>query len=266
MSSKNNPTKQHKIILFGAGNMAYHLGMALKKNGINIIQIYNRSADKGKDLAQLLQVPYTNSLSDIKKDDANIFIFAVADDAIGELIKFIGPVVATLLHTAGSVDASVFKEYSENYGVIYPFQTLSREKQVDFSEVNFFIEGSDKATEELVKSMAERLSRNVYVADSKKRMLLHIAGVFSNNFTNHLMAVADQILKKIDIPFEVLIPLITETVEKVNTIGPLKAQTGPAKREDYGTILKHLEQLENRADLQVLYNVITESIINFNKE
>ncbi len=70
---------------------------------------------------------------------------------------------------------------------------------------------------------------------------------------------------KTGLPFEVLYPLINETIMKAREIGPVKSQTGPALRLDKGTIEKHIDLLSFSPELQRIYKEVTDSIIRFYK-
>ena len=103
---------------------------------------------------------------------------------------------------------SVWEGHAERYGVFYPMQTFSKQREVDFQEVPFFIEAKRAEDTELLKAIASTLSEKVYEADSEQRKSLHLAAVFICNFTNHMYALAADLLEKYNLPFEVMLPLI----------------------------------------------------------
>ncbi len=63
-----------------------------------------------------------------------------------------------LVHTAGSIPMSVWEGHAERYGVFYPMQTFSKQREVDFQEVPFFIEAKRAEDVELLKAVAATLS------------------------------------------------------------------------------------------------------------
>src|SRR5690606_12433218 len=106
----------------------------------------------------------------------------------------------------------------------------------------------------------ESISEQVYQVDSEQRRALHLSAVFVNNFVNHLYHIGEQICKKNQLPFDILRPLIAETAAKITEMPPLEAQTGPAKRCDNSTLLKHREQLTPHPLYLQLYDLLTEAI------
>lgn len=252
---------QNKIVLIGAGNVATHLGKALQDVGYHIAQIYSRTETSASALGNLLGVAYTTSL-DTVCTDADIYVVALKDSVLQSLLPSIvkGRESALFVHTAGSLPMDVWKCYACHYGVLYPMQTFSKHRKVDFVNVPFFVEANGTVELELLKRMASSLSPKVYEINSEQRKYLHMAAVFACNFTNHMYALCDQLLSEHDIPFEVMIPLIDETARKVHDLKPVEAQTGPAVRYDENVINYHLSMLQDKPDMCDLYERISKSI------
>ena len=250
-----------KIVLIGAGNVATHLGIALQKAGCLVLQVYSRTEESASVLAARLSADYTVVPDEIRRD-ADLYIVALKDAVLPQLAPILakGREQALFVHTAGSMPMDLWKGLVERYGVLYPMQTFSRQREVDFNAVPFFIEASSPAEVELLRMVAARLSPKVYEATSCQRRYLHLAAVFACNFANHMYALSSHILEKQGIPFEVMLPLIDETAGKVHELSPVQAQTGPAVRYDKNVISKHLEMLADEEPLQELYEKISKSI------
>ena len=154
------------------------------------------------------------------------------------------------------------KGYAENYGVFYPLQTFSKDKELDYKEIPFFIEGSSKSAVDILTSLASLISKNVYEADSDKRKRLHIAAVFACNFANHLVGIADDILKENGMDYTVLLPLLKETIGKLYLLPPSMAQTGPAVRNDTTVMKAHEEMLVDNPEYLGIYRALSQSIID----
>ena len=240
--------------------MATCLGIALQQAGWEIAQVYSRTEASASELAQRLQVPYVTSVEEVCKD-ADIYIVAVKDDALPALIpELTKDRYGLFVHTAGSVPMSVWKGYAFSYGVLYPMQTFSKQKPVDFRKVPFFLEGDGGETLVQLRELACSLSEQVYDATSEQRTALHIAAVFACNFTNHMYALSAHLLEKNGLPFEAMLPLIDETARKVHELAPKTAQTGPAIRKDMDVMNKHLNMLAGEPGLKELYEKISKSI------
>ena len=250
-----------KVTLIGAGNLATQLGKSLKKAGVIISQVYSRTEDSARTLGELLEAEW---LTDIKalRDEADIYIFSVKDSVLCELISEVckGRGDKLFLHTAGSMPMSCFEGKALRYGVFYPMQTFSKTKDVDFERIPVFIEGNSIETEDVIRILANKLTQRVIRLSSADRKYLHLAAVWACNFTNYCYTVASDILSEHDIPFDVMLPLINETTEKIQNICPKAAQTGPAVRGDKNVMSQQLELMSDREDLQELYKMLSKGI------
>ena len=250
-----------KVTLIGAGNLATQLGKSLKKAGVIISQVYSRTEDSARTLGELLDAEW---LTDIKalRDEADIYIFSVKDSVLCELISEVckSRGEKLFLHTAGSMPMSCFEGKALRYGVFYPMQTFSKSKDVDFERIPVFIEGNSIETEDVIRSLANKLTQRVIRLSSADRKYLHLAAVWACNFTNYCYTVASDILGEHSIPFDVMLPLINETTDKIQKISPMEAQTGPAVRGDRNVMNKQLELMNGKEDLQELYQMLSKGM------
>lgn len=253
-----------KIALIGAGNVATCLGLRLKEAGHEITAVYSRTVESARILADRLGATYTTDLKAVPASDAAIVM--LKDDALKELAPAIAGSLnsALLLHTAGSVPMDIWREAgAQKYGVLYPMQTFSKESRIDWSQVPLFIEGSSAQTLNNIRQLALTISPDVTPLSSEGRRKLHLAAVFTCNFSNHMYAIAEQLLKTEGVPFRVMLPLVRETARKVESIKPQDAQTGPAVRGDRKIIQEHLALLKDNPEYAELYRLIS---IDINKE
>lgn len=250
--------KPLRIAIIGAGNVATHLAKALVKKA-NVVQIMSQHIESAQRLANALPAATAIDNIDNLVDNADCYIVSIKDDAIASLLQQAKPTKGLWVHTSGSVPASVFEGRMNDYGVLYPLQTFTRDVDIDIAQVPFFIEGSSTKATEKIKQLAGLLSPIVYEADSNRRKLLHIAAVFACNYANHLWAIADEILRDANLPFSVLRPLIQATIDKANTTSPSEGQTGPARRGDTNILNSHLALLdEHKAEI---YRILANSIL-----
>jgi predicted short-subunit dehydrogenase-like oxidoreductase (DUF2520 family) len=250
-----------KIVLLGSGNVAIHLGPALQKAGHAIIQVWSRNKTHAEELAAILN---SNSITDIRKikPDADLYILAVKDDAISETAAQLSLANQLIVHTSGSTDMDILKGVSEKFGVIYPVQTFSKHKTLDFQAIPIAVEGNSLQTTKVLSSLAEQLSGQVLKLDSQKRKALHVAAVFACNFTNYLYSLSEKILSDQGLDFNLLRPMIAETASKVQDSSPSDVQTGPAIRNDVETIKKHLDFLKGNREFRELYDILSRGIID----
>lgn len=248
-----------RIVFIGAGNLATNLSKALKAAGLEILQVFSRTAESAYALAELIGCEYTTNISDIRCD-ADIYIFSVKDSVLGRLAECVAAQVKDKLfvHTAGSMNMDVLPEGRR--GVLYPMQTFSKGREVDFSVIPTFVEAEREEDLEVIKSIADSISRSVYVLSSAERKSLHVAAVFACNFVNHCYRLSEKVLDKYGIPFSVMLPLVDETARKVHELSPYDAQTGPAVRWDENVIQRHLLMLHDDASMQTIYELMSKSI------
>lgn len=253
------------IAFVGAGNLATNLAKALYRKGFRVVQVYSRTRESAQELAQTVEAAYTTDLREITVE-AQLYIVSLKDAAFVELLPKIvpGKENALWVHTAGSIPMGIWQGHAVRYGVLYPMQTFSKQREVDFGQVPFFVEGHSEEDTLFLKEIASALSEKVYEASSEQRKSLHLAAVFTCNFTNHMYALAAELLQKYSLPFDAMLPLIDETARKVHELEPLAAQTGPAVRYDENVINEHLRMLADEPAMQELYRKISENIHRLN--
>lgn len=253
-----------KIVIIGAGNVGTHLGRALQSSGETILQIVSKTIQSAKILANTLQCDYTNQLS-LVNTTADIYFVCVNDNAIQDVIAQIPIKDKLIVHTSGSVDLSVFNGYTKQYGCVYPLQSFSKFKEIDYKNLQFFIEANSENTQQILTSLLHKITPHIQYMTSQQRGILHLCAVFVNNFPNHLCAIADRLLAENDLQFDLLKPLITETYQKVIKYSPFESQTGPAVRNDENVLEKHRKLLANHKDILEIYEKITSNIIQTHK-
>jgi predicted short-subunit dehydrogenase-like oxidoreductase (DUF2520 family) len=241
------------ISIVGTGNVAFQLGKALIRSGSFIVDIYGRNHHEAEQLAKTLSCSIVNSLSELKGD---LVILCVSDRSIQEVSKLI-PSNKIVVHTSGAINLEVLEDHPLR-GVLYPLQTLSKYKDVDFSSVPLLVESNDSNLLDKIEQLASAMSHRVVRIKSNERKQIHLAAVYVNNFVNHLIFLAKNRMEDHQLEWELILPLLDETISKIKEIGPFEAQTGPAKRNDLHTIEEHLNLQEGKE--KEIYQLLTESI------
>ncbi len=248
-----------EIVLIGSGSVATHLGLALKSKGVIIKQVFSRNPANAENLARKLETTFIDDISDLYMD-ADIYIYALKDSALKTILRKMNIPRGIHVHTAGSVPMNDFEGFTAQFGVFYPLQTFSIKKEIDFSKVPMCIEASNAETQMVLVDLAKLLTDKIYIINSEQRKQLHLAAVFACNFTNYMYDIAAQILEKSDVKFEIIEPLIAETADKIKSLNPYDAQTGPAVRFDENTIDRHLHMLKKNPDIKKVYDLLSKSI------
>jgi predicted short-subunit dehydrogenase-like oxidoreductase (DUF2520 family) len=250
-----------KVSIIGSGNVAQHLIQAFQLNSqIELVQVVARDIKKVAHLLDSNRI--TSDYTQLQ--EADLYIIAVADDAIAEVSSALPFKNRLIAHTSGTVALDSLNSNNRR-AVFYPLQTFSKDKPIDFKSVPICLEAENEKDVQILKQLAHSISNAVYEINSEQRKALHVAAVFVNNFVNHLYQMGNEICDANAIPFEILKPLIQETANKIVTLSPKNAQTGPAKRNDLKTIAAHEEFLkdENQA---AIYKLLTQSLQNNGKK
>ena len=275
-----------KIALIGAGNVATHLGKTLAKAGHEILQVYSRTEASAKELAEKIEscksvqetgvnsgketsspCSWTIDLNQVTSA-ADLYLVMLKDSVLNDILPTLVKRNrnALFVHTAGSVPMSIWEGLTSRYGVLYPMQTFSKAREVDFDQVHFFIEANTREDVELLKTTASAISRQVYEASSEQRKYLHLSAVFACNFSNHMYAICEHLLTEHGLPFSSMFPLIDETARKAHFLNPVDAQTGPARRKDTNVMERQEKLLGDQPETAELYRLISQHIIRYQEE
>ncbi len=224
-----------KIFFTGNGNVAFHIKKAL--------------TTKGYILTSYLE-------------DCDMIVISVSDSAYRKVIDNFPTNNKLMVHTSGSIPSTIFAGKTKNYGVIYPYQSLNKNDQsITFNdEVPLLITASNPIVENTLLQLAHQLSNTVQTITDNQRLRLHLAAVFANNFTNHMIAIAQKLAEENDLDTGLLQPLLEKTFLRLKNNPAADMQTGPAVRGDVKVIEKHLKLLENHPEWQKIYSFVSENI------
>ena len=244
------------IVLIGSGNVATHLGLSLFQQGYTIKQVWSQKLINAEALAKKINSKPINNIRAIEEGD--LYIIAIKDDAVKSMADRLG--FNNIVHTSGSLGLEVFNNELLNHGVLYPLQTFNKDVKLNLSKTPICIEANNKPFEEELMNIGKKLSEKAIIINTEQRRRLHIAAVFACNFTNYLFSIAEDILEREKADFKLLLPIINQTVRKINHNKPSKVQTGPAKRKDEKIIKHHIDSLKDKQTRQI-YKLISNAIM-----
>ena len=232
-----------KVVLIGRGRVATNLLPALQQAGHEVVSVNSRTLE---------ELP----------TKADVYIISVKDSALQEVARQAtkGRESQLFVHTAGSMPMNIFSGMATHYGVLYPMQTFSKERLVDFNGISLFLETTDDVSMERLKMLAETLTPHIYELDSAGRKHLHLAAVFACNFVNHCYALSAEVWAAKGLPFSVMLPLVDETAQKVHELAPREAQTGPAVRGDQNVVQMQASMLEGKPEVKAIYEALSNDI------
>lgn len=253
-----------KIVLIGAGNLGWHVGRQLAKlPKVELVQIYSRTRKKAQALAKETGSTFTTSLKSLKS--ADVYLIAVSDDAIAQVAAQIHPKNLAknplLAHTSGATPRTVLAPFSTRTGIFYPPQTFSKQKNPDWAATPILVDAAQEKDLNSLTQLAQQFTSKVHQVTDEQRLQLHVAAVFVNNFTNYLYGIGHELMAQAKLDFQILLPLIEATVQKLAAFEPREVQTGPAVRGDEATMQRHLDLLKNNETYQTIYRQMSEGII-----
>lgn len=247
-----------QIVVIGTGNVANVLGNKFRNAGHEILQVFGRNKISAIELTNELNAGYCNDWKDINKN-AELYLIAISDNGIADVVEKLNGVNGMIVHTAGSVTKEILNRSGSTYGVLYPLQTLRKEK-LDYEQLPLLIDANNSDTIKRLEQFARTISTDVHIANDDERLKLHTAAVIASNFTNCLYDLVFDFCQKESISFDLLLPIIRETATRLNIYSPENVQTGPAIRGDLATIDKHLALLSDYPSLKEVYILMTKII------
>lgn len=249
------------IVIIGAGNVAHCFGHLLKLHGHQILQVISRSKEHAAELAEMLHARATDDLLDINME-ADVYLLAVSDTAIPQLNDQLRLGKRMVAHTAGAVPLEAISKISTHTGVLFPLQSIRKELKT-YPPIPIMLEASNDEVLRRLQSLAQSIASRIAISNSQQRLQLHLTAVLCNNFTNHLIVRAKAYCEKEGLDFTLLQPIIHETFERLEKYPPESVQTGPALRGDEPTMALHRSLLEDQEYLQLMYQVMSDSIYQF---
>ena len=246
------------VAIIGSGNVAYAYSKALKDNGINPKYVLVRNRETIAEVERLFGVKTIIEYE--KLSDCDLIIIAVKDDVIKEVASRLHNYKGVLVHTSGTQSSSVLNVV-ENYGIIYPLQTISKDYDIDFKSGPLLINASTPEVKDKLMSMAQIMSDIVIECTDEDRCYIHMNAVYVSNFVNVMLQIGEKLLKKKSLDISILEPLVKETIKKSFVMGAENALTGPARRHDMNTIQNHLNLLNDDVEEKKIYELLTDYIL-----
>ncbi|MES2478785.1 MAG: Rossmann-like and DUF2520 domain-containing protein [Bacteroidota bacterium] len=246
--------------IIGTGNMAYFLAEELSAAGHKFIGIWGRNTLAANKIAIQYPTLVYSSLQDIKDEEEHYCFIAIKDTAIAEIAAQLNFKHTTLIHTAGASPLQLLGNQTKHTGIFWPIYSIVADNLKTIKDIPIAIQGNNPQTENAILDLAKSITDKAFIANEEQRTHLHLAAVFANNFSNHLMAIAQEICIKQHLSFDYLKPIVEQTFERLKTKPAKNLQTGPAIRDDKMTMQKHIDLLKSNPEWALLYQSLSNSI------
>lgn len=248
-----------KVVIIGSGNVATVYAQLLFSHKHIITQVYSQQFTHAQSLATAVNAIAIDNLQAIS-NEVDLIIIAVADKAIESIVHEMPQVNCLVVHTAASVSIDVLSKVSNNYGVLYPIQTIRKEMSLQ-TPIPFAINGNNDVVIQQLQTLVHSIQSTSVIYSDEQRLKLHVAAIFACNFVNYMYVQSAAFCEKEHINFSDLQPLIEETANRLKHHHPKEVFTGPAVRGDENTIQKHIHLLKSYPQLQELYQMLSFQIM-----
>lgn len=246
--------------LIGTGNMAWFLATRMQAGGHTCVGIWGRNKDAATTLAQTHYFPLLDNLSEIH-DGPDACLLAVSDSAINLLAPKLDLRHTTLIHHSGSAPA-VISGNSGNQGIVWPVYSILKQDMPAQGNFPCIWEANSSAARVAVQEVCRVISVIAYEAIGSQRQALHLAAVMGNNFTNYLLGICADVCAAQQVPFNLLQPILQQTLDRSALQHPALMQTGPARRNDLATMNTQMDMLSANPYWQRVYAALSEAIKN----
>lgn len=243
------------IAILGSGNMANQFSTLLNDAGYNISEIYSRNKEKGKRLASLSNANYVDDVASLA--DSDLYFLAIVDDAIEDVSEKISSKDGIFIHFSGNKDLNFNKR--EHRGVFWPIFSINETTHSNWSEIPVIINGTNPHVIGILSELGSSLGCNTFILNDHQKKIVHLAAVFANNFTTHMVNASKDLLLEHDLDESLVNAIIQQTSDSMSN-GDRMVQTGPAIRSDNKVLLDHLKILESNPSLQKVYRAVSKSI------
>jgi predicted short-subunit dehydrogenase-like oxidoreductase (DUF2520 family) len=248
---------KRSLSIVGAGRVGRTLGRRLHRLGWRIGAVVTRSAPTSRIAVREIGAgkPYSRLVPEIL--DSNVILLTTPDGALsgvaGALAKFDemklrGKIV---LHTSGALDRTVLAPLARrgaSTGSLHPMQTFTGRGAPELEKVIFAVEG-DRSAAMVARKIARSFGGVPVTINSKNKPAYHAAGALVAGHGLGLIEAATQVLLKLGFSrgdaMRALLPLMRQTLDNFERLGPRESWTGPVSRGDFATVAKHTKALRS---------------------
>ncbi len=242
------------ISIVGFGLVGRAMAAYFQSKGLEIRQILARkNPDESETFNFITQIDLL--------EPCDLLLVCVNDDALFHLIPKL-PKSQWIAYTSGAIGLDVF-DNAPHVSVFYPLQSFAFLREDATAQIPILIETQSIEQLTVLKNFALEYFDTCNEMDSASRAKLHLAAVFANNFTNHMMTLAADYCNANQLDFALLKPLVLETAHKWMQKDAKTLQTGPAIRGDEKVLQKQMTSLEG--SMLKIYQTMTKAIQEYYK-
>lgn len=260
--------------MIGAGRVGCSLGKYLSESGIKLSGYYDSQTTESKSAAQFTSSNSFFNIEDLVASSSLIFITTPDSiiQTVWEEIRHMPIEQKIICHCSGSLPSSVFTGIHEvgAYGCslhpMLPFSSrFSSYEQLHHSF--FTIEGDDLAVE-AVSELFIGIGNTVCRIDSKYKPKYHTAASILSNQVAAVLDTGYRLLEECGFTRREAVSatekLVRQNIENILLKDCVSALTGPIERNDFDTVKKHLDCLDEED--RIMYQILGRKLVKIAEE
>ncbi len=251
-----NQSKAPNIGFIGAGVVGTAMAVCLSRKGYSVIAVASRSRTSAVKLAESVSGCQVYESCQAVADEADLIFVTTPDDDIPDVVSALQwHSGKSVVHCSGVDSLDVLEKAREEgafVGGLHPLQTFASVTHAiqNLPGSTFALEAEEPLLS-VLRKIAESMEGKAVVLGLGDKSLYHAAAVIACNYTVTLMKMATDLWKTFDVlpdeAIEALMPLLKGTVNNIQRVGLPDCLTGPVARGDIGTVIKHLEAIDEKA-------------------
>ncbi len=245
-----------KVGFIGAGVVGTALAVRLQEKGYPVVTIASRTTASAEKLAGVVSGCQVYEKKQAVADIADLVFVTTPDDDVQEVVAELNWLPGqSVIHCSGVDSLDVLQKAKDDgayVGGFHPLQSFASATNAIENlpgSTTFALEAEEPLLDTL-KGMAHALEGNYVVLGLGDKALYHAAAVIACNYTVTLMKMATDLWKTFGVSTEeatkALLPLLRGTINNIENVGLPNCLTGPIARGDIGTVLKHLDAMEEK--------------------
>jgi predicted short-subunit dehydrogenase-like oxidoreductase (DUF2520 family) len=261
------------ITLIGAGNLAQALGPALRNAGYKIDTVAARETASSRRRAAMLAGMLgarTQSLNDAGPS-SDILWICHTDDALAETARHLarkpGWQDKIVFHSSGALSSDVLsplKRKGAHTASLHPMMTFVPGASPEMDEVPFAVEGDSRAVAEALRIVRD-LGAEAFPIRKAAKPLYHALGSFTSPLIVATLVTAERVGRGAGLSASqtrrVMAPILRQTLKNYQERGAPAAFSGPIKRGDVNTVVRHLKELKRIPGASEVYRALVKSAL-----
>jgi predicted short-subunit dehydrogenase-like oxidoreductase (DUF2520 family) len=258
-------SRNPRIAIVGAGNLAGALAVSLRSAGYRIEQIIAReSAVSRRQARRLAREVGASGVSAARAQiQSDVVWFCVPDAAIASAAESLAEAAnwsgKVAVHSSGALtsdELAMLRRRGAAIASVHPFMTFVRGSQPSLMDVPFALEGDQKALR-AARAIVRDLGGQPFTIRKPHKAAYHAWGMFASPLLTALLAASERVAVAAGVSRKAarkrVLPILKQTLANYARLGAPGAFSGPIARGDVATVKKHLSILRGVPGAREVY-------------